>query len=50
MNLDKQQKKMTKYLTKASECTSREEAQKILAKYEKARVKVFVNRLVTHDS
>ena len=49
MNLDKQQKKMTKYLSKAEECTSREEAQSIINKYEKARVKVFASRLIEHS-
>ena len=49
MNLDKQQKKMTKYLSKAEECTSRKEAQQIINKYEKARVKVFASRLIEHS-
>ena len=40
---------MTKYLSKAEECLSREEAQAIINKYEKARVKVFASRLIEHS-
>lgn len=48
MNLNKQQKKLTEYLCKAEDCTSREEAQKILDKYHKAQAKVFVGRLLNN--
>jgi len=46
MNQLKQHHKMIKYLDRAETCTSRVEAQKIIDKYEKARAKVLVSRII----
>ena len=44
--MNKHERKLIKYQDKAEECTSREEAQAILRKHEKARAKVLVKRLI----
>ena len=47
--MDKQEKKLIKYADKANECTSREEAQKILKKYNEARAKLLVKRILKDE-
>lgn len=44
--MNKHERKLIKYQDKADECTSREEAQTILRKHEKARAKVLVKRII----
>ena len=48
--MDKQEKKLIKYADKANECTSREEAQKILKKYNEARAKLLAKRLIDEQA
>ena len=43
------ERKLNKYQMKAQECTTREEALKILRKHEKARAKVLVKRIINND-
>lgn len=50
MNVIKQHKKMIKYLDRANDCISREEAQKIIHKYDTARAKVLVCRMIDNVS
>ena len=47
--MNKQEKKLLKYQDKADECTSREEAQTILRKHEKARAKLLVKRIINDE-
>ena len=47
--MNKQEKKLIKYVDAAESCTSRDEAQKILNKHEKARVKLLVKRMIDND-
>ena len=47
--MNKQEKKLIKYADKANECTSREEAQKILKKYNQARAKLLVKRILNNE-
>ena len=47
--MNKQEKKLIKYADKACECTSREEAQKILKKYNEARTKLLVKRMISDE-
>lgn len=44
--MNKQEKKLLKFQDQADECTSREEAQTILRKHEKARAKLLVKQLM----
>ena len=44
--MKKQEKKLMKYNEKAQICTTREEAQTIIRKHEKARVKLQVKRMI----
>ena len=44
--MNKHERKLIKYQDKADECTSREEAQSILRKHEKARAKVLLKRII----
>ena len=43
------EQKLNKYQVKAQECTTREEAQKILKKHAKARAKVLTKRILNND-
>ena len=47
--MKKQEKKLLKYNEEANNCTSREEAQKILNKHSKARAKLLVKRMIEHE-
>ena len=47
--MNKQEKKLLKYQDKAEDCTSREEAQTILRKHEKARAKLLVKRIINDE-
>lgn len=47
--MTKDEKKLIKYQDKAEMCTSREEAQKILRKHNKARAKVLVRRIIEDE-
>ena len=47
--MNKNEKKLLKYQDKAEACTSREEAQKILRKHDKARAKVLVKRIIEDE-
>tara|TARA_Y100000401_G_scaffold72030_1_gene58086 strand:- start:3014 stop:3157 length:144 start_codon:yes stop_codon:yes gene_type:complete len=47
--MKKQEKKLMKYSKKAEVCTSRQEAQKIIRKADKARAKLLVKRLTNDD-
>lgn len=47
--MKKQEKKLMKYSEKAEVCTSRQEAQKIIRKADKARAKLLVKRLISDD-
>ena len=47
--MNKHERKLIKYQDKADECTSREEAQTILRKHEKARAKLLVKRIIKDD-
>ena len=44
--MKKQEKKLIELTEKADECTTREEAQKILNKHQKARAKLMDKRLL----
>ena len=44
--MNKHERKLIKYQDKAEECTTREEAQVILRKHEKARAKVLTKRIL----
>ena len=44
--MKKTEKKLMKYNERAETCTSREEAQTILKKYNKARAKLQVKRMI----
>lgn len=44
--MNKQEKKLIKLQDKAEDCTTREEAQTILRKHEKARAKLLVKRMI----
>ena len=47
--MKKQEKKLMKYSKKAEVCTSRQDAQKIIRKADKARAKLLVKRLTNDD-
>ena len=47
--MKKQEKKLMKYNERAEYCTSREEAQTILKKYNKARAKLLLKRMIKDD-
>ena len=47
--MNKHEKKLVKYQNKAEACTSREEAQEILRKHNKARAKVYVKHILDND-
>ena len=47
--MKKQERKLIEYADKANTCASREEAQKILKKYEKARAKLLVKRILNDE-
>lgn len=47
--MNKQEKKLLKFQDQADECTSREEAQTILRKHEKARAKLLVKRIINDE-
>ena len=44
--MNKQEKKLIKLTDQANECTSREEAQKIIRKADKAHAKLLVKQLL----
>ena len=44
--MNKQERKLIKYQDAAESCSSREEAQKILNKHNKARAKLYVKRMI----
>ena len=47
--MKKQERKLIELNEKADECTSREEAQKILNKHQKARAKLLVKRMMSDE-
>ena len=47
--MKKQEKKLIELSERATECTSRKEAQKILSKHAKARAKLYVKRIIDND-
>ena len=47
--MNKQEQKLLKFQDQADECTSREEAQTILRKHEKARAKLLVKRIINDE-
>ena len=47
--MTKHERKLIKYQDKAETCTSREEAQEILRKHNKARAKVYVRNILDND-
>ena len=47
--MKKQERKIIELAEKAADCTSREEAQKILNKHSKARAKLLVKRMIEHE-
>ena len=47
--MNKSEQKLNKYQLKAQECTTREEALKILKKHAKARAKVLTKRILDND-
>ena len=47
--MNKHERKPIKYQDKAEACTSREEAQEILRKHDKARAKVLVKHILDND-
>lgn len=47
--MKKQEKKLMKYNEKAQYCTSREEAQTILKKFNKAHAKLQLKRMISND-
>lgn len=47
--MNKHEKKLVKFQNQAQECSSREEAQQILRKAEKARCKLLAKRLATDE-
>lgn len=44
--MKKQERKLLKYNEQANECTSREEAQKLIHKADKARAKLLLKQLL----
>ena len=44
--MKKQERKLLKYNEQANECTSREEAQKLIPKADKARAKLLLKQLL----
>ena len=44
--MNKHEKKLIKYLDKANDCESREEAQKLLHKTDKLRAKLLAKKLI----
>ena len=47
--MKKQERKLIELNEKANDCTSREEAQKILNKEKKARAKLYVKRMISDE-
>jgi len=47
--MKKQERKLMKYNEKAQYCTTREEAQTIIRKAEKAHAKLLVKRMISND-
>lgn len=47
--MTKSERKLNKYQMKAQECTTREEALKILKKHAKVRAKVLTKRILNND-
>ena len=47
--MNKKERKLAKLTQKAEECTTREEAQKILKKTTKTRAKLYVDRMIEDD-
>ena len=47
--MNKDERKLIKYQDKAEACTTREEAQKILNKHQKARAKLLVKRMMKDE-
>ena len=47
--MEKQEKKLIRLNEQADNCTSREEAQKILNKHKKARAKLLVKKLIDDE-
>ena len=47
--MNKDERKLIKYQDKAEACTTREEAQKILSKHQKARAKLLVKRMMKNE-
>lgn len=45
--MDKQEKKLVKYQNKAEQCLTRKEAQEILKKAQKAKIKLLAKRIIT---
>ena len=44
--MNKHEKKLAKYFDKANECSSREEAQKLILKIDKLRAKLLAKKLI----
>ena len=44
--MNKQERKLIKYQDKAEDCTTREEAQKIIRKHDKASAKLLLKHLI----
>ena len=44
--MKKQERKLVKLTEQANNCTSREEAQKILNKHSKTRAKLYIKRMI----
>jgi len=44
--MNKHEKKLFKYLDKANDCTSREEARKLILKTDKLRAKLLAKKLI----
>ena len=47
--MNKDEKKLLKFQDKAEACTTREEAQKIIRKHDKARARLFVRRIIEDE-
>ena len=47
--MNKQERKLLKCADQAESCESREEAQKILNKHQKARTKLLVKRMIENE-
>ena len=47
--MNKQERKLIKYKEQANECLTREEAQTVIRKHEKARAKLLVKRIINDE-